>query len=145
MTTYLLKTEPDEFGYDDLERGGVSAWDGVTNPAAQKCMRGMCEGDEAFIYHTGGERRIVGLARVVRGAYPDPANPGLLASGEPKSVLVDVAAMARAATPLTLAAMRAEARFEGFELLRQPRLSVMAVPRPMDTLIRRLTGLRSGG
>ena len=146
MATYLLKTEPDEFSYADLERANREPWDGVTNPAAQKFMRGIEKNDLAFIYHTGNERRVAGLAKVVRGAYPDPEKPQTLASGEPKFVLVDVTPVAAATETLTLADMKADDRFApstGFELLRQGRLSVMPVPAKVDTLIRRLAGLRS--
>ncbi|MEO0512489.1 MAG: EVE domain-containing protein [Planctomycetota bacterium] len=135
MTWYLLKTEPDEFSYDDLVRAKREPWDGVTNPAAQKYMRAMAKGDRAFIYHTGGERRIAGTAKVVKGAYPDPDKPQTLASGEPKFVLVDLAPDRAAPDRLTLADVKQDAAFQDFELVRQPRLSVMPVP---DTLADRL-------
>src|SRR5947207_15950565 len=93
---WLLKTEPGEYSYADLERDRRAEWDGVTNPTAQKNMRAMRVDDLCVIYHTGDEKRAVGLARVVSDAYPDPKDrPGRL-------VLVDLAperALARATTP----------------------------------------------
>jgi predicted RNA-binding protein with PUA-like domain len=142
MTTYLLKTEPECYCFSDLERDGRTHWDGVTNAAAQKHMRAIREGDECLIYHTGDEKRIVGLARVVRGAYQDPHNTALSAAGEPRSVLFDLAPV-QAATKdgANLAAIKADARFENFDLVRQSRLGVMPVEPKLDRILRRLAGL----
>jgi predicted RNA-binding protein with PUA-like domain len=141
MTTWLLKTEPGDYSYGDLERDKRTRWTGVSNPAAQKAMRGMRKGDEAFIYHTGNERRIAGLARVVKGAYPDPDHPGETAAGDPKRVLVDVAPSKAAAGGATLAAIKADGRFEGFALVRQPRLSVMEVPEGFVGALKEMAGV----
>lgn len=142
MATFLLKTEPGDYAWDDLMRDKRTAWTGVTNAAAQLHMRSMKKGDEVLIYHTGGEKRIVGLARVVRGAYPDPDNPGETAAGEPKHVLVDLAPVRAAASEgATLAAIKADARFADFALVRQSRLSAMPVPGALDGALRKLAGL----
>jgi predicted RNA-binding protein with PUA-like domain len=69
---WLLKTEPSVYSYADLEREGKTAWDGVTNPVALKNLRAMQAGDRVFVYHTGDEKAAVGIAEVVRAAYPDP-------------------------------------------------------------------------
>lgn len=140
MTTYLIKTEPDVYSYNDLVRDKRTHWDGVANPSAQMFMRRFVKGDECFFYHTGKERRVAGLAKVVKGAYEDPTKPGNLASGETKYSLFDIAPVKAAKDPLTLAAIKADPRFEGFELIRQSRLSVLPVPAKMDTLIRKLCG-----
>lgn len=145
MATYLLKTEPDEFAYADLVRLGRDAWDGVKNPAAQMHMRAMKRGDRALIYHTGNERRIAGLARVVKGAYPDPDHPGETAAGDPKRVLVDLTPAAEATRDCTLADIKADERFEGFDLVRIPRLSVMPVPAELDAALRTMAGLPRDG
>ena len=114
MATWLLKTEPSEYAFTDLERDKRTAWDGVTNAAAQKHMRAMRRGDEAFIYHTGDEKRITGLARVTKGPYPDPAKPGTTAAGETKFVRVDIAPVRSAKqTGATLAAIKDDERFAG--------------------------------
>ncbi|MAY75880.1 MAG: ubiquinol-cytochrome C reductase [Phycisphaerae bacterium] len=141
MATFLLKTEPDVFSYGDLVSAKREPWDGVANPAAQSHMRAMREGDEAFIYHTGNERRIAGLAKVVRGAYPDPDFPGLTSKGDPKRVLVDVAPLREATTTYTLADVKADERFREFALVRQSRLSVMAVPAALAKVIRAKAGV----
>ena len=62
MATWLIKTEPDAYSYDDLIRDKREPWDGVTNPAAQMHMRAIKKGDEVLVYHTGKERRVAGLA-----------------------------------------------------------------------------------
>lgn len=141
MTTYLIKTEPDAYHYDDLVRDKRTHWDGVTNPAAQMFMREIRKGDECLFYHTGKERAVVGLCKVVKGAYPDPEKPATLASGEPKFVLFDITPVKAAEQPITLAEMKADSRFEGFELIRQARLSVLPVPATMDKAIRAHCGL----
>ena len=141
MTTYLLKTEPSVYSYDDLVRDKRTHWDGVTNPAAQKHMRAIEAGDEVLFYHTGNEKRVAGLAKVVRGAYPDPTKPQTLASGEPKFVLVDIAPVKKAGDGCTLAAVKADERFADFDLVRQSRLSAMPVPGKLDKVLRKMAGL----
>lgn len=141
MPAFLFKTEPSEFSYADLAAGGSAVWDGVTNPAALIVLRSCRKGDEAFIYHTGDERAIVGLGGITRDAFEDPERPGTNDRGEPKFAVVGCKAVRRARTPLTLAEMKADERFAGFDLLRLPRLSVMAVPPKIESLIRARTGL----
>ncbi|MFT5424525.1 MAG: putative RNA-binding protein with PUA-like domain [Phycisphaerales bacterium] len=140
MTTYLIKTEPDVYSYNDLVGDKRTHWDGVANPSAQMFMRRFVKGDECFFYHTGNAKCVAGLARVVRGAYEDPTKPGKLASGETKFSLFDITPIKAAPSPLTLGAIKADPRFEGFELIRQSRLSVLPVPAKMDRLIRKLCG-----
>jgi len=141
VPTFLLKTEPDEFSYDDLVTAGVEPWDGVTNAAAQKHMRSIKTGDRVFIYHTGGEKRIAGLGEVVRGAYPDPDKPGQTAAGEPKFVLFDCKPLKPAKKSCTLADVKADPRFADFALVKQARLSVMPVPAELAKALRSMAGL----
>lgn len=142
MTTYLLKTEPGDYSWDDLVREKRTAWTGVANAAAQMHMRAIKKGDEVLLYHTGSEKCIVGLAKVVRGAYPDPDNPGETAAGETKFVLVDIAPLRAARTAdATLAAIKADRRFADFALVRESRLSAMPVPDALDKALRDLAGL----
>ncbi|MEM9165736.1 MAG: EVE domain-containing protein [Planctomycetota bacterium] len=141
MATYLCKTEPDAYSYDDLVREKSTMWDGVTNPAAQKHMRGIAKGDEILFYHTGGEKRVAGLAKVIKGAYPDPDKPQTLASGEPKYVLFDLKPVKASTADCTLAMIKADRRFEGYELVTQARLSVMPVPPKIDKALRSMAGL----
>ncbi|MBC8078530.1 MAG: EVE domain-containing protein [Chloroflexales bacterium] len=118
---WLLKTEPDVYSFADLLRDGATRWDGVANNAALKHMRAMRPGDEALIYHTGDERRAVGLAEITSAAYADPL------AGDERLVVVDVRALRRLPQPVTLAAIKADAFFAGFALVREPRLSVVPV------------------
>lgn len=141
MTTWLLKSEPDVYSYDDLKRDGKTVWDGVANNTALIHLRAMRKGDEALIYHTGNEKRIAGLAKVVSGPYEDPAKPGQTKDGLPKFAVVDLKPAKAAKEALTLADLKADKRFEGFDLVRLPRLSVMPVPEKLDALIRELAGL----
>lgn len=141
MTTFLLKTEPSVYSYADLARDEQTVWDGITNNAALLHIRSVKKGDAAFIYHTGDERAIVGLASIVSNPYQDPKTPGSNTKGEPKFAVFEIKPVKAAPKPLSLDAMKADERFAGFDLLRLPRLSVMPVPAPIDALIRELTGL----
>lgn len=144
MATFLLKTEPSEFSLDDLERDSKKKpvrWDGITNAAALKALREARAGDEALVYHTGDEKAIVGLARIVSDAYPDPKHPGETAAGETKSPVVDIVFVTRVKTPVTLDAIKADARFAAFALVKQSRLSAMVVPPELDRTLRKLAGV----
>ncbi len=122
MAFWLMKTEPDEFGYDDLGRLGRDRWNGVRNFRALAHMRQMAAGDLVFIYHTGKEKAIVGVAEVVAPAYPDPAGD------DKRFVVVDVAPRYRLRRPVTLREVKSDPAFASWELARLPRLSVMPVP-----------------
>ncbi len=135
MTTFLLKTEPTSYSYDDLVRDKKTIWDGVASNAALKHMRGAKKGDEAFIYHTGKERAIVGLAKITSDPYPDPKQ------NDDKLIAFDVKPVKRATTSVTLADVKADSRFAGFALVREPRLSAMPVPPKLNTLLRKMAGL----
>lgn len=110
---YLLKTEPSEYSFADLERDKTTVWDGVTNPVALKNLRGMEKGDELVIYHTGDEKRTVGTASVVSVDASDPKSPRVtIKAGKPL-------------TPVTLAEIKANKLFSDSPLVRQGRLSVV--------------------
>jgi predicted RNA-binding protein with PUA-like domain len=117
MAYWLLKTEPGAYAWDDLVREGTTAWTGVSNAQAQANLRAMQAGDRAIIYHSG-EKQAVGVAEVVRTAYPDPTS-------SEGNVCVDVKALAPLAAPVSLAALKQEPTFEGSALVRQGRLSVV--------------------
>jgi predicted RNA-binding protein with PUA-like domain len=141
MATFLLKTEPDCYPWDHLVRDKKAVWDGVSNAQALANIRSMRKGDEAFIYHTGDERAIVGLAKVVSAPYEDPNEPGLNARGEPAVAVVDLKPLRAVRTPVTLAAVKSDPRFKDFALVKQSRLGVMEVPPALDKIIRTLAGL----
>lgn len=134
MARWLVKTEPDEYSFEDLQRAGRDVWDGVRNHAALKHMWSMKLGDEVLVYHTGKERAIVGLARVVREAYPDPE------ADDEKWIVVDLEATRPLARPVTLAEIKADPAFAGWELVRISRLSVMPVPDPLWERIMAMAG-----
>lgn len=141
MATFLLKTEPGTYSFGDLVREKRCVWDGVTNNAALGHLRTMRAGDMVYIYHTGDEKAIVGLAKVVKEAYEDPKHPGLNAKGEAKFAVVELAPERAARTPVTLAALKGDARFAAFALVRQGRLSVMPVDQEIDAALRTMCGL----
>lgn len=122
MAYWLLKTEPEEYSYDDLVRLGRDRWNGVSNPTALRHLRAMRPGDQALIYHTGKEKAVVAVAEVVSDPYPDPE------AQSDKRVVVDVAPRRRLARPVTLAEIKADPAFADWELVRISRLSVMPVP-----------------
>ncbi|MDZ7959324.1 MAG: EVE domain-containing protein [Aulosira sp. DedQUE10] len=121
MAYWLLKTEPDNYSYSDLERDRSTVWDGVNNPLALKHLRTMLIGDLALIYHTGKERQIVGMAEIVSQPYADPA------LDDAKRAVVDLRAVQRVEQPVTLAQIKQDGFFTDFDLLRLPRLSVVPV------------------
>lgn len=118
MAYWLLKTEPDSYGWDDLVREGETEWTGVRNHAAAAHLRAMTVGDLALIYHSGAQKAAVGVAEVTRGAQVDGAAPW---------VSVAVAARDPLRTPVTLARMKATPALAGMAMLRQSRLSVSPV------------------
>ncbi len=136
MQSWLVKTEPGEYAFADLLAAGSDGddWDGVRNHQAAGFLRRMRVGDRVFVYHSGRERAIVGTAEVIRAAYPDPTD----ASG--RFVAVRLRARNVLPQPVTLAAIKADAGFEGFALLRQSRLSVMPVEGGYRRRIERLAG-----
>jgi predicted RNA-binding protein with PUA-like domain len=118
---WLLKTEPGDYSWDALEKAVRARWDGVRNPAAIRNLAAMKLGDRVLVYHTGDEKAVVGIAEVVKAAYPDPKYP------DGKLVVVDVEARARLDRPVTLAVMKALAEFKDSPLVRQGRLSVVPI------------------
>lgn len=120
MTYFLAKTEPSTYSIDRFRQELRTTWDGVRNPQAVKVIRSMEPGDRVFIYHTGGESAIVGLAKVLSTARPDP--------NEPKSMVIDLEYIGHITPPTTLADVKDSKLFEDWALVRQGRLSTMAVP-----------------
>jgi predicted RNA-binding protein with PUA-like domain len=121
MNRWLLKTEPSTYSYADLARERRATWDGVSNPTALSHLRAMRKGDQAFVYHTGDEKAIVGIARVASDPYPDPK------LSDPRRVVVDLEPVRALKSPVTLASVKADKRFADFALVRISRLSVMPV------------------
>lgn len=141
MPTFLVKTEPGDFSFDDLVKAKRVRWDGVSNPGALVHLRTIRKGDDVLVYHTGGQKAVVGLARAATDAYEDPGKPGTNDAGAPKVPVVDLEPVRPAKTPVTLATVKADARFAGFALVHQGRLSVMPVPEDLAMALRRMAGL----
>jgi predicted RNA-binding protein with PUA-like domain len=118
VARWLFKTEPSTYGYADLERDGETVWDGVANPVALKNLGQVLPGDTILCYHTGKEKAIVGEL-IATATTPPPAK------GE--SPIVRVKVVRRWPQPITLAQLKADKAFAGWELLRLPRLSIMPV------------------
>jgi predicted RNA-binding protein with PUA-like domain len=121
MNYWLLKTEPSDYSYGDLERDRHTVWDGVKNNLALKNLRQIQPGDLALIYHTGKERRAVGIAKITSTPYPDPK------LDDPKRTVVELESVRPLNHPVSLAQIKADENFERFDLVRLPRLSVMSV------------------
>ncbi|MEO5824278.1 MAG: EVE domain-containing protein [Gemmatimonadales bacterium] len=130
MASWLLKTESSTYSWDDLVREQKTRWDGITNPAALIAIRQMRAGDEALIYHSGAERAVVGIARITRGAYQDPAQD------DPRRAVVDLEPVRALKVPVALAAVKAEPALADFALVRNSRLSTM----PVEPAVRRALG-----
>jgi len=141
MATYLCKTEPGDYSYDDLERDTQTVWDGVANPTANIHIRKIRKGDEILIYHTGNDKAVVGLAKAVSDPYPDPERPEQTAKGETKYPVFDIKPVKRAKAPAALKDIKADDRFADFPLVTMGRLSVMPVPKKLDTALRNMAGL----
>ena len=111
---YLLKTEPSEYSFANLQRDKETIWDGVSNPVALKHLRAMTSGDRLIVYQTGDDKSAVGTANVVSADVSDPKNPRVrikAGKGLPK--------------PMTLAEIKANKLFADSPLVRQGRLSVV--------------------
>ena len=118
---WLFKEEPTHYGYDDLVKDKRTVWSGVKNPLAQRHLHAVKKGDRIFYYHTGDEKAVVGVARALGDAYPDPDdNTG-------KQAVVDVAPVSKLKRAVTLAEIKADSAFKDFPLVRISRLSVMPV------------------
>jgi len=118
---WLFKEEPTHYSYDDFVKDGTTVWSGVKNPVAQKHLHAVKKGDRIFYYHTGSEKSIVGVAKAIGNAYPDPKDK----SG--KAAVVDIAPVKKLKRPVTLKEIKAEPAFRDFPLVRISRLSVMPV------------------
>ena len=135
MNYWLLKTEPSEYSYANLEEKKKAVWDGITNPLALKYIKGMKKDDLAFIYHTGDEKQIIGIATITGGAYPDPKDD----TG--KLSVVDVAPKQKFKKPVALSAIKSKKEFADWELVRMGRLSVVPVDEARWKLLKEMGGL----
>ena len=136
MPNWLLKTEPSEYSADDLARDKTCTWDGIANASARIHMRSMARGDRVILYHTGNEKQCVAIAEVSSAPRKDPNND------DEKAVVVDLKFKLKLTSPVTLEAIKADKAFDGWDLLRIGRLSVVPTS---DKIWNRLIELSSGG
>ncbi|MCX7367253.1 MAG: EVE domain-containing protein [Alphaproteobacteria bacterium] len=121
MAYWLIKSEPTVYPWAQLVKDKRTSWTGVRNAQAAINLKAMKPGDRLFFYHSNEGKEIVGIAEVVKAAYPDPTDEA------GKAVTVDVKAIEPIKTPVTLAAIKAEPKLKEFGLVRQSRLSVVPV------------------
>lgn len=119
MAYWLMKSEPDVYGWENLAKKHPAPWTDVRNYQARNNMKAMKKGEQIFFYHSNIGKEIVGIMEVVTEAYTDPADP--------RFVLVDVKPVEKLKRPVTLAEIKAEPKLENIALIRQSRLSVMPI------------------
>jgi predicted RNA-binding protein with PUA-like domain len=118
---WIFKTEPTDYSWDDLVRDKRTSWSGVRNALAQTHLRSVAKGDQILIYHTGTERRVVGLARAVSNAYPDSGSAG------GKLATVDIEPVRPVKRSVSLSDIKEDGAFKDLALVRMGRLSVVPV------------------
>ena len=134
MAYWLLKSEPTAYSWAQFVKDKRTSWTGVRNPQAALNLKAMKPGDRCFFYHSNEGKEIVGIAEVVKSAYPDPTDKA------GKAVTVDVKAVGPVKQPVTLAAIKADARLKDFGLVRQSRLSVVPVNDEQWKLLTKMSG-----
>lgn len=130
---WLLKTEPSCYSLAQLQKEKKATWDGVHNAVALKHLRNINKGDLCFIYHTGDEKAVVGIAKAVGPAYPDPNE------SDPKLAVVDITFVKALPRAVPLSEIKADRKLAGWDLVRLPRLSVMPVSDEQWTKIESLS------
>jgi predicted RNA-binding protein with PUA-like domain len=145
-----MKSEPETYSIDDLERDGSTAWEGVRNFKARNNLKAMEVGDEVLFYHSSANPPgVAGIARVSRAAYPDPSQFDRKSDyhdpksdpEKPKWYLVDVEFVAKARTLVSLPSIREDAGLADMELVRYGRLSVQSVTKPEFDRVKKKAGL----
>ena len=134
MAYWLIKSEPSGYSWDQLVKDKKTSWTGVRNFQAQINLKAMKVGDRAFFYHSNEGKEIVGIAEVVKTAYPDSTDK------EGKSVTVDFKAVEPVKKPVTLAEIKADPKFKELKLVRQSRLSVSPVSDEHWKLLTKMAG-----
>jgi predicted RNA-binding protein with PUA-like domain len=140
MAYWLMKTEPEEFSWDQQVKRGKKgeAWSGVRNFTARKNLKDMKKGEKFFFYHTGDEKQVVGIGEVIKEAYADPTAK----AGEPW-VAVTTKSVEPLPKPVTLAAIKAEAKLKDMALVKYARLSVQPVTAEQWKIVCKMGGVKS--
>lgn len=134
MAYWLVKSEPNTYSFEDLQRDGRTVWDGVRNNAAALHLKAMKVGDEVLFYHSQEGLAVVGVARVSKEAFPDASDP----SG--RFVAVELEPVRPLSRPVTLSEMKAEPALADMVMLRQSRLSVSPVKPDEWATIQKMAG-----
>lgn len=135
MKYWLVKTEPDTFSWYDLEKNGFTHWDGVRNYQARNYLSAMSKGDKVFVYHSGKEKSIVGIAEIAREHYPDPTD----VTG--KWIAVGLVPLKKLPQQIPLWKIKSEVGLATLPLIRQPRLSVMPLTEQEVDLLLQLANI----
>jgi predicted RNA-binding protein with PUA-like domain len=139
MATWLMKSEPGSWSWDQQMKSGAkgTAWTGVRNHQAKQNLMKMKKGDRGFFYHSGEDKAAVGIVEITRGAYPDPT-----AKATEPWVVVDVKAVEALPKPVTISAVKAEAKLRAMVLINNSRLSVQPVTADEWKLVCKMGGLK---
>jgi predicted RNA-binding protein with PUA-like domain len=140
MAYWLMKTEPEEFSWDDQVKRGKKGepWSGVRNFTARKNLKDMKKGEKFFFYHTGDEKQVVGIGEILAEAVADPTAK----KGEPW-VAVTTGAVEPVPQPVTLATIKAEPKLKDMALVKYGRLSVQPVTDQQWKLVCKMAGLKA--
>ena len=134
---WVLLADPEAYGWNELIAAGHAVWDGIKNARAQSNLRRMEVGDLALIYHTAPDKAIMGTARVIRTAYPDPAAP--------ERVAVDIEPVTALVRPLTLSELKADQELSQMSFVKMPRVAVQTVTAAQWERVLQLSGSSPGG
>jgi predicted RNA-binding protein with PUA-like domain len=135
---WLVKSEPEAYSFAQFQKDKTTAWTGVRNYTARINLRAMAKGDEVFVYHSMSDKAIVGMATVIKTAYPDPT---VETDEKGEWVCVDLKAGKAFPTPVTLEAVKAHKMLKEMQLVRQSRLSVAPVTEKEAAELKKLGGV----
>ncbi len=128
MNYWLVKTEPETYSWDDLIQDKKTTWDGVRNFQARNNLKAMKKGDLAFVYHSGAEKSIVGLAEITKEFFPDPKDNEWAA--------IEIGYKKKLKKPVSLSSIKSEKKLNNMYLVRAARLSVQSVkPEEFDLVM----------
>ena len=135
MSHWLIKSEPDVYSWDQFVKDKQTRWDGIRNYAARLHLRAMKKGDELFFYHSNKGTEIIGIASVVKEAYPDPTTE------DPAWFAIDVKPLKKITKPVTLDQIKKEKKLSSMALVRISRLSVQPVSDEEWQIILKMGGM----
>jgi len=134
MAYWLVKSDPDTYGWKEFSHDKKTSWDGIRNYAARLHLRAMKKGDEVLFYHSNKDAGVVGTAKVTKEFYPDPT------AKEEGWVSVELQYLKQLKNPVSLAAIKAEKKLKNMALVKISRLSVSPVTSEEFTTIVKMGG-----